>query len=64
MANNKTQKRKAKLKKRTNKRVINNTIQSLVYVNKTKIVNTIPDEQERLSYIKALITDMDNTITQ
>ena len=61
---NKKQKRKAKLKAKNNQRVINNNLRDLLHIDKVKLVNTFPDKQERLSYIKALITDMDGTIVK
>ena len=57
MAKTKTQKRKAKLKKRATNKSIYNSTQSESRIDFDKIRKAFPDKQERLHYIRSLIAE-------
>ena len=60
MANNKKQKRSAKLKSRSQKQQISKA--NRVFVDEQKICMVIPDDAKRMEYIKTLALDFENMI--
>ncbi len=62
MAKSKNQKRKAKLSKRSKKHFHFQSMRDLFRVDGKRMKHFIPDEQKRLSYIRALIADFDRMI--
>ena len=59
---NKNQKRKAKLKARSQKRTIETNIFNSVRIDEEKIKRIFPNVVERQHYIRSLIADMDKKL--